>query len=137
IFMNKLYEEKLIDRELFSQSDEQKKAKGQENRLGAFPDYFSQFTTGETEEEATNNPMFHPLTSHISDKAVIPAGPGFVRGSFSITQNNPSPEASIRWIDYYYSIEEGTYLKQGPEGKLRKWDEDKERKKQIPQHAGQ
>jgi len=136
IFMNKLYEEKLIDRELFSQSDEQKKAKGQENRLGAFPDYFSQFTTGETEEEATNNPMFHPLTSHISDKAVIPAGPGFVRGSFSITQNNPSPEASIRWIDYYYSIEGGTYLEQGPEGYLWEWDEDKESKIELPPPEG-
>ncbi len=42
-YMNKLYSQKLLDSETFSQADEQKKAKGQNNRVGAFPDYFSFF----------------------------------------------------------------------------------------------
>ncbi|MCM2677967.1 extracellular solute-binding protein [Alkalicoccobacillus plakortidis] len=95
-YMNKLYDEGLLDPETFSQSDEQKKAKGQENRLGLFPDWFSFFTTGETEEEATNNPMFHPLSSPITDEPLIPINPGITRGTFAITSNNEYPEASIR-----------------------------------------
>ncbi|WP_408006952.1 extracellular solute-binding protein [Pseudalkalibacillus sp. A8] len=117
-YMNKLYEEGLLDSETFSQSDEQKKAKGQANRLGLFPDYFSFFTTGESEEEAINNPMFHPLTSSVSDELLFPRSPGINRGAFAITSNNEHPEASIRWIDYFYSKEGREYLNDGPEGYL-------------------
>ncbi|WP_221565950.1 extracellular solute-binding protein [Alkalihalobacillus sp. TS-13] len=117
-YMNKLYEEGLLDSETFSQSDEQKKAKGQANRLGLFPDYFSFFTTGESEEEAINNPMFHPLTSSVSDKPLFPRSPGINRGAFAITSNNEHPEASIRWIDYFYSKEGREYVNDGPEGYL-------------------
>ncbi|MCF6409491.1 extracellular solute-binding protein [Pseudalkalibacillus salsuginis] len=117
-YMNKLYEEGLLDSETFSQSDEQKKAKGQANRLGLFPDYFSFFTTGESEEEAINNPMFHPLTSSVSDEPLFPRSPGINRGAFAITSNNEHPEASIRWVDYFYSKEGREYLNDGPEGYL-------------------
>ncbi|MCM3111922.1 extracellular solute-binding protein [Lederbergia lenta] len=136
-FMNKLFEEKLLDPETFSQSDEQKKAKGQANRLGIFPDWFSFFTTGETEEEAINNPMFYPLTSSVSKERIVPISPGITRGTFSITKNNPSPEASIRWIDYFYSQEGFEFLNQGPEGLTWEWD-DKEAgtKKKIPTPEG-
>lgn len=40
-YMHKLYEEGLLDSETFSQSDEQKKAKGQDSRIGVFPDWYS------------------------------------------------------------------------------------------------
>ncbi|WP_130858710.1 extracellular solute-binding protein [Gracilibacillus phocaeensis] len=117
-FMNKLYEENLLDQETFSQSDEQKKAKGQQNRLGLFPDWFSFFTTGESQEEAMNNPMFHPLTSEWSEEPMMPLSPGLTRGTFSITSNNSNPEATIRWIDYFYSPEGYAFLNMGPEGDL-------------------
>src|SRR5699024_10383892 len=38
--------------------------------------------------------------------------------------NNPSPEASIRWLDYFYSEEGGAYIDQGPEGDLWEWNDD-------------
>ncbi|WP_235817477.1 MULTISPECIES: extracellular solute-binding protein [Gracilibacillus] len=120
-YMNKLYDEKLLDPETFSQADEQKKAKGQQNKLGLFPDWFSFFTTGQTEEEAMNNPMFHPLTSDVSPEIVLPGNPGISRGAFAITKNNDYPEASIRWIDYLYSQEGRDFFDQGPEGYL--WEE--------------
>lgn len=120
-FMNKLYSEKLLDPETFSQADEQKKAKGQDNRLGAFTDFYSFFTTGETEEESMNNPMFYPLTSSVSPEPILPRNPAIQRGTFSITKNNPYPEASIRWIDYFYSKEGYEFLNQGPAGHL--WEE--------------
>lgn len=127
-YMNKLYEEGLLDPETFSQSDEQKKAKGQANRLGLFPDYFSFFTTGESQEESINNPMFHPLTSSVSDKPLFPRSPGISRGTFSITSNNDHPEATIRWVDYFYSKEGREYLNDGPEGYLWEKGENGERK---------
>ncbi|WP_338652530.1 extracellular solute-binding protein [Sporosarcina psychrophila] len=120
-YMNKLYEEKLLDPETFSQSDEQKKAKGQANRVGIFPDYFSFFTTGEKEEDAMTNPMFQPLTSPFSDKPLVPRSPGIKRGAFSISSGNQNPEASIRWIDYFYSPEGYAFLNMGPKGALWEW----------------
>src|SRR5699024_5673638 len=49
---------------------------------------------------------------------------GIQRGAFALSKNNPSPEASIRWLDYFYSEEGGAYLDQGPEGDLWEWNED-------------
>lgn len=117
-YMHKLYDEKLLDQEVFSQADEQKKAKGNDNRLGVFPDYFSFFTTGQTEEEAIENPMFGPLTSEYSKEPIFPGSQKIQTGTFAITKENPSPEASIRWVDYFYSEEGYTFLNQGPEGNL-------------------
>lgn len=116
--MNKLYNEGLLDKEVYGQSDEQKKAKGQNDQLGIFSDYFSFFTTGRTEIEALNDPMFQPLTSEWSTDAVIPGSPRLSRGTFALTKVNPSPEASVRWVDYFYSEEGSKYLEQGPEGSL-------------------
>lgn len=117
-YMNKLYNEGLLDPEVYGQSDEQKKAKGQNDQLGLYADYFSFFTSGKTDVEAMKDPMFQPLTSDLSPEAVIPASPRISRGAFAITNVNPSPEASLRWVDYFYSEEGAKYLEQGPEGAL-------------------
>lgn len=120
-FMNKLYSEGLLDKELFSQSAEQKQAKGQNDQIGVFQEWYSYFVTGRSPEEAINDPMFGPLTSEYQDEPLMPVDPGIKRGSFAITKENPSPEASLRWIDYFYTPEGYTYLSQGPEGYL--WEE--------------
>ncbi|PAV31193.1 ABC transporter substrate-binding protein [Virgibacillus profundi] len=131
-FMKKLYNEKLLDQETFSQSNDQFAAKGQNNRLGVFNAYYSFQITGETEEEAMNNPMYFPLKSSVSNEPLMPLNPGMSRGSFSITKDNPSPEASIRWVDYLYSPEGHAYFDQGPEGLLWEWDENKEVRLDLP-----
>ncbi|MHC5227769.1 type 2 periplasmic-binding domain-containing protein [Enterococcus sp. LJL99] len=121
-YMNKLYSEKLLDQEVYSQSDEQKKAKGQNNQIGLFPDWFSFFTTGKNEIEAMNDPMWQPLTSDISKTAVVPASPRMMRQTFAITNKANSPEALLRWVDYFYGEEGAFYLSKGPEGAFWKWD---------------
>lgn len=118
IYMNKLYSEKLIDQEVYSQSNEQKKAKGQNNQLGVFPDWFSMFTSGKTEKEAVSDPMFFPLTSEINQNRITPASTRLSRGTFAVTSSNPSPEAALRWVDYFYSPEGSDFLNVGPEGAL-------------------
>jgi len=115
-YMNKLYSEKLLDPEVYSQADEQKKAKGQNNQIGLFPDWFSFFTTGRSEKESVMDPMFYPLTSDINPERVTPGSPRMGRSTFAITSNNPSPEATLRWVDYFYSEEGADFLNKGPEG---------------------
>ncbi|MGX7031063.1 extracellular solute-binding protein [Vagococcus zengguangii] len=128
-FMNKLYSEKLLDQEVFSQADEQKKAKGQKNQIGLFPDWFSYFTTGKEEKDALNDPMFQPLTSEYSKETVVPISAGISRGTFAITKEAASPEALLRWIDYFYGDEGAFYINKGPEGALWEWAENSEGEK--------
>lgn len=123
-FMNRLYEEGLLDPETFSQSREQKQAKGQNNQVGVFQEWYSFFVTGESEAEALNDPMFAPLTSEYIDEPVVPMNTGILRGSFVITRDNPNPEASLRWIDYFYTSEGYEYLYYGPEGYLWEWEDE-------------
>src|SRR5699024_8459516 len=66
----------------------------------------------------------------------VPISDGIVRGTFSLTKDNPSPEASIRWVDYFYSEEGGLYINQGPEGYLWEWDEDGEKKIELETPEG-
>ena len=117
-YMNKLFSEGLLDKEVYSQSGDQKNAKGQQNRIGFFPDWFSFFTTGRGESGALGDPMIQPLTSPESPEAVVPANPRMARGGFAITHKNPSIEASLRWVDYFYSAEGDVYIEQGPEGEM-------------------
>jgi len=117
-FMNKLYTESLLDKEVFSQSDEQKKGKGQNNQIGVFPDWYSFFTLGQNEDEALNNPMFQTLTSDYSKEPLVAGSPRMGTGTFAITSNCESPEAAMRWVDYLYSAEGRQFFNQGPEGEM-------------------
>lgn len=123
-YMNRLFEEKLLDPETFSQSAEQKQAKGQNNQIGVFQDWLSYFTTGRSEKEAINDPMFGPLTSEFQEEPLMPIDTGIKRSSFAITSANPSPEASLRWVDYFYSPEGYEFLNHGPEGYLWEWEDE-------------
>ena len=117
-YMNKLYKEKLLDPELYSQSSEQKVAKVQNNKVGVYQSWYSYLDSGKTEKEALDYPMWQPLTSEYSKEAMVPGSPKMGRGTFAITKNCQSPEAAIRWVDYFYSDEGYEFLNQGPEGVL-------------------
>lgn len=123
-FMKKLFDEDLMDEEIFSQSDEMKKAKGENNEIGLFQDWFSFFTTGETEEEAMNNPMFMPLTSEFSPERTVAIGDNYRKGIFAITSANEHPEARMRWVDWLYRQEGWHFFNAGPEGTTWQWAED-------------
>lgn len=128
-YMHKLYSEKLLDPDTFTQSDDQKKSKGKDDRLGLFQDYYSFFTTGRTQEQAMSDPMFMPLTSEYSKKAIVPGSPRIGRTNFVITKNAASPAAALRWVDYFYSEEGASYINNGPEGIFWNYKKDKDGKK--------
>lgn len=127
-YMHRLFDEGLLDEEVFSQADEAKKAKGENDRLGVFPDWFSFFTFGGTEEDALEFPMMPPMTSEYSDGKLFPINPGMQRGTFAIT-NNASPAeaaAAMRWVDTFYTPEGAFYLNKGPAGYLWDWVDEEE-----------
>lgn len=121
-FMHELYDQGLLDREIYQQQDEQKKAKGAANRVGVFPDWFPYFTTGQAEDDSMGNYMWHPLSSSDSPEAVVPISQSFSTGAFAITKHCKSPAAALRWVDYTYSKEGNLLFTMGPEGKFYKTD---------------
>ncbi len=113
-YMNRLWSEKLLDHETFSQTPDQKKAKGANNQLGLFQDWHAYFTHGG--KPTTKDPMFIPVKSDAVDKPAVAIHPGLSTGAFAITESNPAPEASLRWVDYMYSYDGAMLFDKGPEG---------------------
>lgn len=113
MYLNKLYSEKLLDPELFSHKEAEYLAKQGSGKAGFFFDQ-------------TNN-NFLPIQDQYIGIAP-PAGPNGDRlqaqaapvardfGAFAITSVNEHPEATMRWIDYFYSDEGSTLLRFGREG---------------------
>ncbi|MGN7454260.1 extracellular solute-binding protein [Paenibacillus pasadenensis] len=121
-FMNKLWSEELLDHETFSQTDEQKKAKGKNNQVAVFNDYYPYFTMGG--EPSREHPMMQPLQSEIAGTPVYGKHPGqSANGVFAISKTNPNPEATMRWADYQYGYEGSLLFSQGPENVLWKYSD--------------
>ncbi|MEC0368621.1 ABC transporter substrate-binding protein [Paenibacillus chibensis] len=119
-FMNRLWKDNLLDHETFSQTPEQKKAKGQNNQIAVFNDYYPYFTLGG--EPSGDHPLMTPVKSEIPGSPVYGKHPGIsANGTFAITSKNPAPEATMRWIDYQYGYDGATLFAQGPENLLWKY----------------
>lgn len=135
-FLNRLWNENLLDHETFSQTDEQKKAKGKDNQVALFSDYFPYFTLGG--EPSEDNPMMTPVASDIPGTPVYGKHPGLsTSGTFAISSTNPNPEASMRWVDNFYGYEGATLFVQGPENLLWKYkDKENHVKEWLPVPGG-
>lgn len=134
-FMNKLWNEGLLDKEAFSQTEEQKKSKGKNNQVGLFSDYHPNFTLGG--DPGTSDPMYKAVTSDMVDEPAIAKHPGLSTGTFAITNKNKYPEATMRWVDYKYSYEGAVLFNIGPEGTLWKYKDETNRVKEwIPLPEG-
>ena len=111
-YVNKLYAEGLIDKDIFTQDGSQLYAKGGEERLGATinPNPKTQFS-GENYFGlgALQGPHGDQLYSHIKLPMVWP-------GAFVITDKNEHPEATVRWMDHFYGDEGATFYFMGQEG---------------------
>ncbi|MGG4195226.1 carbohydrate ABC transporter substrate-binding protein, CUT1 family [Paenibacillus sp. cl6col] len=129
-FLNKLWNEELLDHETFSQTDEQKKAKGKNNQVALFADYHAYFTLGG--EPSMTDPMYAPVKSEMGEP-VAAKHPGLMKGVFAITNKNKNPEATMRWVDFFYSVEGSELLSYGPEGTLWEYaNKEDHTKKQLP-----
>lgn len=111
-FINKLYAEGLIDKDIFTQDSKTLYAKGSQNLLASTinPNPITQFN-GENYVGlgALEGPRGDRLYTHIKVPMVWP-------GAFAITDKNEHPEATIRWMDYLYSEEGAKLFFMGKEG---------------------
>lgn len=122
LYARKLFQENLLDNEIFSHTNQQFTAKGKANTIGVFvvsaPHSLLDL---KTDEEIMSNPPLAPMTSAFNQTKMYPLGSTTRRGTFAITNKNQYPEATIRWVDYLYSQEGGILLNSGIEGKGWKW----------------
>ncbi|MEH7179331.1 extracellular solute-binding protein [Neobacillus vireti] len=118
-YMHRLWAEGLLDNETFSQSNEQMFSKGNDNRVGLYAGWGPGAFLGKN--DSAENPMMQPVKAANIEKPVIPISSGQKSGQFAITNVNPSPEASIRWIDYSYTSEGSAFLHSLEEGDVWEW----------------
>lgn len=111
-YMNKLYTEGLIDKDVFTQTGNALYAKGGKDLLAATinPNPKTQFNgEGYIGLGALKGPHGDQLYTHIKVPMVWP-------GAFVITDKNKNPEATVRWIDHFYGDEGATFYFMGKEG---------------------
>lgn len=106
-YFNKLWEEGLIDKEIFSQDMNQVVAKVDEARIGYVAKGNNNLWMGNNRSDYVQNPVMRAVEGDIYWANVSPK----VRdiGSFVITSKNTNPAATLRWADYFLS-EEGTAM---------------------------
>ena len=118
-YMNKLYKEKLLDNDVFVQTNEQFEAKGKQGIVGSFQSAASYITCGT--EIGYDYTQFDALTSSLSTAKMVSAGNGIITNIGAITKANKYPEATIRLLDYCYSEEGSRVCYYGEENVGWKW----------------
>ena len=117
-YVNKLWKEKLIDNDAFSQGQTDMTAKGANNLIGvAFHAIPTVIWGAMTNEEAAEYPVLSALSSPVSSKPMIQqSNSGIQHGTFAITDKCDNVPAVMRWVDYLYSEEGSLLIHYGPEG---------------------
>lgn len=100
-FMHKLWEEKLIDREAFSQTSQQQNAKGVEGTLGMFA-YISDYVVVGVDNYKQYR-VLNPLTSQYNGEKLSYMTFPLMTGAGAISHNNKYPEITMRLLDWFYT----------------------------------
>jgi len=112
IYMNRLFTEKLLDNECFIQNRAQYVAKGNLSILGSFSDLASYVV--DTMDHYTWYTAVPPLTSARNPNQTWPTAFPVQFGAGAITNKNKHPEATMRWLDFFYTHDGSAILNQGP-----------------------
>jgi putative aldouronate transport system substrate-binding protein len=113
-YLAKLYKEGLIDRDVFTADKAQfewKTRKGlvgslhSNNATGVGPEYYADYVG----MPALQGPHGDRLYSQVLPMLQV-------QGTFAITKSNLYPEATMRWVDYFYSEEGSKFFRMGIEG---------------------
>ncbi|MGI2293895.1 extracellular solute-binding protein [Paenibacillus sp. GXUN7292] len=110
-YVRKLYEEGLIDKEIFTIKTAALYAKGQEGVFGATINPSPKTQLNQEDYiglGALKGPYGDQIYSHLKVPLVWP-------GAFVITDKNKHPEETIRWMDYFYGDEGATFYFMGVE----------------------
>ncbi len=121
-FFAKLYDENLLDPEVFTQSYAQLSAKGSGTDLvyGAFFRLADSQVVGANRTHYSGfGPMEGPDGTKLFNVRNIP-----ILRKFSITSANKYPEATMRWLDYLYTTQGTVEFSRGVEGEQWEWTDD-------------
>lgn len=113
MYLNKLYKEKLLDPEMFSQKEADYLAKQGTGNTGMFFDQTNNSFLKIQDQYTGMAPVKGPHGDQLQSQGA-PVARDF--GAFAITSVNKYPEVTMRWIDYFYSDEGSTLLRFGREG---------------------
>lgn len=113
--MNKLYSEGLVDKEIFTSNANQLIAKGEQNIVGAFA-FTSNIAIGGTYQEDYVGLEVALKGPHGDQVWANKRGHVSTKGGFTMTNANKYPEATMRWIDYFYGDEGARFFFMGVEG---------------------
>ena len=115
MYMNRLYSEGLLAREVFTYRFTDLVGIADTHRLGGFPavNVSSRANVTERDYVALNEALTGPNGHKIWGDVRAQTGQ---KGAFAITHVNRYPEASLRWVDYFYSEEGAVMVYLGIEG---------------------
>jgi len=122
-YMHKLYEEGLIEKNIFSIEHTQYLANATDGKYGSVVWYSPRMIMGEEHGNeyvgmpALEGPYGDKLWTVKTDTVLIP-------GAFAITKENKYPAATLRWADYFYGDEGLKMYFMGIEGETYEEDED-------------
>ncbi len=107
-YVNRLWENELIDPEIFTNNAATYRAKINGGLVGmvteawvrnAWPDAANSI------EDFNSYPGVPTLTSPVNDEQLMYVDSVYKRGQFAITSENEYPEAMARWVDWLYGID--------------------------------
>lgn len=114
-YIHKLYDEKLIEQNIFSIEGMQFKANGTDGLYGSTVYYDPEIIFGEGGKDFVGGLA---LEGPNGDKTYTSIGQLVTQiGAFAITSENKYPVASVKWLDYFYSDEGSKFYFMGEEGK--------------------
>src|SRR5699024_2803333 len=113
-YIHKLYDEKLIEQNIFSIEWNQYMANAAEGKYASTMFYDPSLTFAGKGEDFTS---ISALEGPHGDQMYLGVAPTLSNnGQFVITEKNPNPAATVRWLDYFYSDEGAKLLYMGIEG---------------------
>ncbi|MFE5321701.1 extracellular solute-binding protein [Paenibacillus sp. NPDC056579] len=113
-YLHNMYRDGLIDKEVFTQDSPQLQSKLTQGLVGA-TNMTNTYKAGDNyRNDYVSMPALQGPNGNRLYTAVSPVTQ--TQGTFAITKNNKHPEATIRWIDYFYGEEGSKFLRMGIEG---------------------
>lgn len=129
-YLNKLYEEGLMDEEGFTQNPDQLKAKGVAEEVivaSAVGGWQGSFLDTKTERGLNEYVCVPPLEGPTGQRAAIYSPySGIYNVSFVVTSACENPEVAVKWADGFYDPETTLFALYGKENEGWKWAEEGE-----------
>lgn len=120
MFLNQLYTEGLIDNTVFTQKGSEFVAKMGAGSVGMFHNQASDPFAAYKDDYIGIAPIAGSTGDRLTNAG--PVARDF--GTFAITSNNEYPEATIRWLDHFFSEEGSIFFRYGVEGETFNYMED-------------